>query len=219
MNINTHRATRTHRYRTHTYTYRSTYTTAMHTYVHTAQQYARPLPDQQVRHTSVTPGGHSVRHTEVVPTLNTELTNHSYGGKHGSEPIPAVFHISKYNKKRCDCGDDRHSSNTFSHIDTNSKGLPKYHVTRETTKKGSRPTARPPCSQRVRRSTHSEPFSLYSESFTLAQHRHIGSTAVKQDLRHTVPNVAKGLAKHCGIPYTSIRRHQGVNRQSGAPRA
>ena len=121
-NINTHRATYTHRYTAHS-TY--TYTTAMHTYVHTAQQYATLLPDQQVCHTSVTPGGHSVRHTEVVPTLNTELTYHSYGGAHGSEPIPTVFHISKYNKKRCDCGDDRHSSNTFSTLDTNSKGSTK----------------------------------------------------------------------------------------------
>ena len=124
-NINGHRATYTHRYRTHTYTYRSTYTTHMHTYVHTAQQYARPLPDQQVRHTSVTPGGHSVRHTEVVPTFDTEPTNHTNGGKHGSEPIPIGFAISKHNKKRCDCGDDRHSSNTFSTLDTNSKGSTK----------------------------------------------------------------------------------------------
>ena len=97
----------------------------MHTLVHTAQQYATPLPDQQVRHTSVTPGGHSVRHTEVVPTFDTELTNHSYGAQHGSEPIPIGFAISKYNKKRCDCGDDRHSSNTFSTLDTNSIGSTK----------------------------------------------------------------------------------------------
>ena len=124
-NINGHKVTYTHRYRTHTYTYRSTYTTPMHTYVHTAQQYARPLPDQQVRHTSVSPGGHSVRHTEVVPTFNTELTNHSYGGAHGSEPIPIGFAISKYNKKRCDCGDDRHSSNTFSTLDANRAGSTK----------------------------------------------------------------------------------------------
>ena len=74
---------------------------------------------------SVTPGGHSVSHTEVVPTFNTELTNHSYGGRHGSEPIPIGFAISKHNKKRCDCGGDRHSSNTFSPIDTNRVGSTK----------------------------------------------------------------------------------------------
>ena len=68
--------------------------------------------------TSVSPGGHSVRHTEVVPTFDTEPTNHSNGGKHGSEPIPIGFAISKHNKKRCDCGDDRHSSNTLSTLDT-----------------------------------------------------------------------------------------------------
>ena len=49
--------------------------------------------------TSVSPGGHSVRHTEVVPTFDTEPTNHSNGGKHGSEPIPIGFAVSKHNKK------------------------------------------------------------------------------------------------------------------------
>ena len=124
-NINGHRATYTHRYNTH-----------IHIHIHNSNAHIRThstavcnLASDARTWPSVTPGGHSVRHTEVVPTFTTELTNHSYGGKHGSEPIPIGFAISKYNKKRCDCGDDRHSSNTFSTLDTNRAGstkIPSY---------------------------------------------------------------------------------------------
>ena len=113
----------THTGTEHTHTHTHKHTARTHTYTqHSSMQHlamdARTWP-------SVTPGGHSVRHTEVVPTFDTEPTNHTNGGKHGSEPIPAVFSISKHNKKRCDCGDDRHSSNTFSTLDTNSTGSTK----------------------------------------------------------------------------------------------
>ena len=117
-NINGHRATYTHRYNTHIHIHihnSNAHIPAHSTAVCNLASDARTWP-------SVTPGGHSVRHTEVVPTFTTEPTNHSYGGAHGSEPIPIGFAISKYNKKRCDCGDDRHSSNTFSHIDANRAG-------------------------------------------------------------------------------------------------
>ena len=120
-NINGQRATYTHRYSTHIniHIHNSNAHIPTHsTAVCILASDARTWP-------SVTPGGHSVRHTEVVPTFDTEPTNHTNGGKHGSEPIPRGFAISKHNKKRCDCGDDRHSSNTFSHIDTNSKGSTK----------------------------------------------------------------------------------------------
>ena len=120
-NINGHRATYTHRYRTHTYTH----TQQQCTHTHTQHSSMQHLAMDARTWTSVLPGGHSVRHTEVVPTLDTEPTNHTNGGKHGSEPIPIGFAISKHNKKRCDCGDDRHSSNTFSTLDTNSTGSTK----------------------------------------------------------------------------------------------
>ena len=118
-NINGHRATYTHRYRTHIHISTArTHTNTQHSSMQHLAMDARTWP-------SVTPGGHSVRHTEVVPTFDTEPTNHTNGGKHGSEPIPIGFAISKHNKKRCDCGDDRHSSNTFSTLDTNSTGSTK----------------------------------------------------------------------------------------------
>ena len=121
-NIKPHTHTGTQHISTHIHS--STHNSTAHIRTHSTavcNTLARPasMPYQRVARWA------RVRHTEVVPTFDTELTYHSYGGAHGSEPIPTVFYISKYNKKRCDCGDDRHRSNTFSTLDTNSKGSTK----------------------------------------------------------------------------------------------
>ena len=93
----THEPVKTHRYTSTQHIQNTHSSTEQHsnlyirvhrsTAQHTSTQVWHTIATKATALVTVTPGGHSVRHTEVVPTFDTELTNHSYGGAHGSEPV------------------------------------------------------------------------------------------------------------------------------------